>query len=91
MEEGDEETGWRARGFRKPVLLDLESRGLVLAAVAMVVLRSVGMTVGTCFLGRMEEDANWWMKELAMADMREIIRPEQRPIKMLMPKKTMTG
>lgn len=90
VEEGDE-TGWRARGFRKPALEGL-SRASREVLAAMVALRSVGTTVGgCCFLGRMEEEANWWMKELAMADMRDMTRPEQRPMKMLMPKKTMTG
>ena len=95
--------GCRARGFRKvvprEVLLSRASRGalvmMVVAVVeAMVVFRLVGLTVGGCcflVLGRMEEDAKLWMKELAMAEVKDMMTPEKRPRVMAMVKKTMTG
>ena len=39
----------------------------------------------------MEEDAKLWMKELAMAENRDMMRPLQRPRTMAMVKNTTTG
>lgn len=96
--------GCRARGLRKPVrVLSRTSRALVAlvevveveVVEAMVVLRSVGTTVDACccflVLGRMEVEAKLWMKELAMADVKDMMIPEKRPRTMAMVKKTITG